>query len=100
AARQRFAAGGAAPAVLARLLRGETHSAGAVAIEVVLPLLREELDRAEEARRVATAEGSCNAIVGQLAVEHDGLAAELRGRVRVRVGDQGVAVQRGEPPVH
>src|SRR5690606_36953139 len=46
----RLAARGAAPFPLARLRRREPHAARAVPVEVVLPLLREELDRAEEAR--------------------------------------------------
>src|SRR5690606_8607373 len=56
ASRERLAARGAAPFPLTRFPWGEAHAACAVPVEVVLPLLGEELDRAEEARWVAAAQ--------------------------------------------
>ena len=73
-------------------------AAGAVPVEVVLALLGEELDRAGEP--VAGLQRPPDGAVVEVGVEHRGLPAQRRRRVRVGVGDQPVAVQRRHPPVH
>ena len=83
----------------AGLLRRHPDVAGAVAVEVVLALLGEELDGAAEA--VAGAQRPVDGEVvdvGQL--ERRRLPAEHGRRVRVGVGHQPVPVEAGHPPVH
>jgi hypothetical protein len=96
--RRRLAAHRTAPAVGARLRGQEPRAAFAVAVEVIFALLREELDRADVARsrpqRVADRE------IIERAVERCGLATELGRRMRVGIGDQPIAVEQREPPIH
>ena len=81
-----------------RLLRREPHVAFAVAVEMILALLGEELDRADVA--VAGLERVADGEVVELAVEEGRLAPELAGRMGVGVGDQTIAVEERHPPVH
>ncbi len=96
--RQRLAAGRAAPFEAAGLRRLEADVAGAVAVQVVLPLLGEELDGAgvplPRLERLPDGE------VVHLGREGAGLAPQHRRRVGVRVADQGEAVELRHPPVH
>ena len=96
--RRRLTAGRALPARRPRLGRGRPHVAGAVAVQVVLALFGEELDRAVEA--VPGPQRPLNAEVVGLAGERGRLPAQHRRRVRVGVGHQPVLVQARHPPVH
>ena len=80
------------------LARGEPRRTFAVAVEVILALFGKELDRAGVAR--ARLERAPDGEVIHVAVEGGRLAAELAGRMGVRVRHQAVAVEHGEPPVH
>ena len=90
---------GQRPPCLAGLRRLPVDAAGPVAVGVVLALLREELDRAGEpvagAQRLLDRE-----VVQRRWSKQRRLAGQRLRRVRVRVGDQAVAVQAGHPPVH
>src|SRR2546430_194180 len=70
----------------------------AVPVQVVLPLLGEELDRARQA--VPGAQRRRDGKVAELGVEHGGLPPQHRRGMRVGVADQAVPVQRGAGPVH
>src|SRR5579872_4688511 len=83
-----------------RLLRRQPALARSVTVEMVLPFLREELDREQELGPVALAQDPQDLGVVHLAVKHVGFATELRGGVRVGVADQRDAVELREPPVH
>ena len=74
------------------------HLAGAVAVEVVLALLGEELDGADIA--LAGFQRAADGEIVRRAGEARRLAAELRRRVGVGIGDQPEAVERGQAPVH
>ena len=95
---QLFPAHGADAAKSRRLRRGQAHSAVPVAVQVVLPLLREELDGAGKPR--SGADGLHQLRVVQAGVQDVCLPAQLGGGVGVGVGHQGEAVQGGDPPVH
>ena len=75
------------------------HLALAVAIGVVLALLGKELERAEKtgpalAKRVAHGK------VGEIAVEQIGFATQLVRGMGIGAGDERIAIQGGEAPVH
>ncbi len=95
---QLFAAHGAPAVPLLGLGGGEAHAAAPVAVQVVLALLREELNRAQKPR--PGADGPDQTRVGQGGVQEVRFPAQLGGGVGVGVGDQGEPVQAGEPPVH
>jgi len=61
-----------------------------MAVEVILALLWEELDRADVT--VAGLQRLANGEIVRLAVEGRGLTAELAGRMRVRVRREPVAI--------
>ena len=97
--RRPLAASRALAARGARLLRRHPDVAGAVAVEVVLALLGEELDGAAEAVAGAQRPVDREVVdVGQL--EGRRLPAEHGRRVRVGVGHEPVPVEAGHPPVH
>jgi hypothetical protein len=97
--RRRLAADRALPARFPGLFRRHPDVTGAVTVEVVLALLREELDRAAEA--VAAAQRLIDReVVGVTQVERGRLAAQHRRRVRVGVRHEPVPVQAGHAPVH
>src|SRR5208283_330532 len=83
---------------LERLIRLHADPALAVAVQVVLPLFRVELERPQET--LAGPQGTHQAIPARLGVEEIGLPAELARRVRIRVGDQAVAIKGAPAPVH
>ena len=95
---QRLAALRAAAVAAAGLGGRQAHAAGAVAVEVVLALLGEELHRTAVA--VAGLERPAHGEVVEVGVEDAGLAAEHRRRVGVGARRQGEAVEAGEAPVH
>src|SRR5262249_59699203 len=94
----RIAAGRAASARRQRLARREPHVAFAMAVEMVLAFLGEELDRAGEA--LAGLERAADGEIVELAVERSRLAAELAGRMGVRVRHQAIAVEERHPTGH
>ncbi|AUX22690.1 uncharacterized protein SOCEGT47_031960 [Sorangium cellulosum] len=96
--RDRVPAHGAGEGARPRLRRREHDIAFAVAVEVVFPLFREELHGAAEA--LSGLQGAPDREVIERRVEGRGLAAELAGRVRVRAGDEPVAIEPGDAPVH
>ena len=81
-----------------RLLRREPHLAFAMAVEMILPLLGEELDRADVA--VAALERVLDGEVIALALEDGGLAPELARRMGIGAGGETIAVEKRHPPVH
>src|SRR5262249_58766588 len=95
---KRAAADRAAALVGERLLRGQPHAAFAVAVEMVLALVREELDGADVA--AASFQRLFDREVVALAVERSRLAAELAGRMRVGIRGQAIAIEERDPPVH
>jgi hypothetical protein len=82
----------------AGLLRLDADPALAVPVQVVLPLLREELDRAVQAPPGPQRLGHREVV--QLGAEHRGLPPQHRRRVRVGAADQPVAIQRRAGPIH
>ena len=56
--------------------------------------------QASESGRIAGPQGLEDRGVGKLGVEQGGLARQLWRRMRVRVGNQGVAIEVGDAPVH
>ena len=96
--RDLLAAHRAAAAVRERFLRGEPHVALAVAVEVILAFLGEELDRAGIA--LAGLERAAQREVIHVAIERRRLAAELAGRMRVGVRGQTIAIEERHAPVH
>jgi hypothetical protein len=96
--RQRLAADRTKAAMGERLLRREPHLAFAMAVEMILPLLGEEFDRAGIA--VAALERMLDGEVVDFAVEGRGLAPELARRMRIGVGGETIAVEKRHPPVH
>ena len=93
-----LAAHRAAAAMRDGLGRREPRVAFAVAVEVVLALLGEELDGADIAlpglQRPADGE------IVEVAVERGGLAPELAGRMRIGIGGEPIAVEQRHAPVH
>ncbi len=89
---------GQSPCAPPRLRRLQAHAAGAVAVQVVLALLGEELDRA--AVPLPRLQRPADREVVEVGVEGAGLAAQHGRRVGVRVADQGEAVEPRDPPVH
>ncbi len=81
-----------------RLKGREADAAGSVAVVVVFALFGEKLNGAKKA--LAGLDGSGQALIGEPALQEVGLPAQPSGGVGVRVGDKGVPVQSGEPPVH
>ena len=91
-------AGGATP-LEAHGLRGfQTDLAGAVAVQMVLALLGEELDGAFKA--LAALNGAPDGSVARFHRQHVGLARQLCGRMGVRIGDERAAIEAGDAPVH
>ena len=95
---QFFAAHRAHPAPLRRLGRCQADAAVPVSVQVVLALLRKELDG--PAKALPGPDGPDQLRIGPPGVQQIGLPPQLGGGVGVRVGDQGEAVQGGDPPVH
>ena len=83
---------------LDRAARLQAAAAGAVAVEVVLPLLRKELDRALEP--LTRLDGALERGIAPPAGQEVRLAPQLVGRVRVGVRDELKPVQHGAAPVH
>ena len=98
--RHRLAARRATPAVRDRGCRFPADPALAMPIQVVLAFLRKELDGAAIPAGVTACERPEQRIVAQLRVEHGCLPRQLRRRVGVGAGDERVAVQPGDAPVH
>jgi hypothetical protein len=96
--RQRAAADRTPPAMGKSLARGKLHAAFAVTVEMVLALLGEKLDGADIT--VARLQGLANGEVVHRAIEGSRLAAEFSGRMGIRVGDQSVAVEHRQSPIH
>ena len=87
------------PAVVpARLVRRESDLAAPVTVQVVLALLREELERAPVP--LARLQGAAKREVVEVGVEHAHLSPQLLRRVGVGVRDEAKAVEGGDPPVH
>ncbi len=78
--------------------RRHHHIAFAVSVKMVFALGRKKLDRA--CKTPPRLQGREHRVVGELGVEQRGLAHELGRGMGVRVGDERVAVQRREAPVH
>ncbi len=94
-----FAPAGRAAALKTHgLRRFQTNLAGAVAVQMVLAFLGEELDGAFKA--LAGLNGVPDGRVTGLAGEQIGLARQLRGRMGVRIGDERAAIKAGDAPVH
>ena len=89
---------GAAPAQLLRARRLQTHPAGPVPVQMVLPLLREELDGAVKA--LARLDGALERAIAPPARQQIGLTPQLCRRVRVGIGHQRQPVEQGAAPVH
>ncbi len=98
--RDRLAALRAEPLVLRRLPRVPAHAAGTVPVEMVLAFLGEELDRAPEPLVLRVGQGAVHTVVRIFTVKNIGLAAQLRGRMRVGVRHQHEPVELPQPPVH
>ena len=94
-----LAAHGAKPVCPLRFRRRKTDVAGAVAVEVVLPLLRKKFDRPGKAVLLA-AQRCGNRRIGQRAGEQVRFTAELLRGMCVGVGNEQESVERGKPPVH
>ena len=95
---ERLAARRTKAADAAGLGRLQADAAGAVAVQMVLPFLGEELDRA--AIPLAGLQGPPHGEVVEVGRERAGLAPQHRRRVGVRVADQGEAVEPRDAPVH
>jgi len=96
--RDRLATLGTLPGMRACLSRAKANAALAMAVEVVLAFLGKELDGAAIAP--ACAQGLEHGRVRTLGLKAAGLASQLRRRMGIGVGHQGVAVQGRETPVH
>ena len=79
-------------------LRLQTAAAGPVAVQMVLALLREKLDRPLEA--FAGFQRMLQFSIGHSAGKQIGLPAQLLGRMGVGIGHQQVGIQLRHPPVH
>ena len=95
---QLFAADRAEPVPGLGLNGGEADAAVAVAVQMVFALLRKKFHSAIEP--LPGADGPDKLRIGEAGVQQVRLPAQLAGGVGVGVGDQGEAVQGGEPPVH
>ena len=95
---ERPAADRTAAALGQGLLRRQSHAALAVSVGVILPLLREELDRA--AVSLARLQRAADRKIVRLAVEERRLARQLARRMRIGIRGQAKAVEEREPPVH
>ena len=82
-----------------RLFRRHHHFALAVAVGVVLALFGEKLERAKPAGPTL-AERVAHRKVGEIAVEQVGFAPQFFRRMGIGAGDECVAIQGGEAPVH
>ena len=90
-----------AAAIVRLALRGQAvEIALPVAVDMVFAFLREELQRAQEARRRHAPQGVHHRVIAHLAGEDIGLACQFRRRVRVRVAHQRIAVELRDAPVH
>ena len=74
--------------------------AAAMAVDVVFAFFGEEFHRALKGRRVAAVQRRKQCVVAQRTGQQRRLTAEFLGRMRVRAGDQRVAVEAGDAPVH
>ena len=83
-----------------RLGRLPADVAVAMAVQVILTLFGEKLDRTRTARRVAAAQRVEQRIVRQLDIEQRGFTPQLWRRMRIRIGNQRVTVQVADTPVH
>ena len=95
-----FATDRAAPGMGPGDRRLPTDPAAAVAVDVVLAFFREEFYRALKGSRVAAVQSREKRVVAQRTVEQRRLTAKFLRRMRVRTGDQRIAVEAGDTPVH
>ena len=86
------------PSFLPGLVRREADLAAPVAVQVVLPLLGKELERAPVP--FARLQGAAKGEVVEVGVEHAHLPPQLLRRVGVGVRDEPEAVEGRDPPVH
>ncbi len=83
---------------LRRLLRGQAAAAVAVAVQMVLSLLWVKFHRAGQS--LPGLQSPAQGGIGGRDVQQIGLPPQLGGGMGVRMGDQLIPVQGGEPPIH
>ena len=93
-----FPADRTAAAKLLRLLRADAEAAFSVAVKMILPFLREKFQRS--GKPLSCVHSLRDSGIGQLRLKQRGLPPQLRRGVGVRIGNQKVGIQRGNPPVH
>ena len=67
---------------------------------MILALLREEFDCAQKLGGIARFQRGEEGVVAQFSVEKGRLSRQFGRRMGVGVGDECVAIQPGEPPIH
>ncbi len=98
--RHRLAAHSAQPVVGDGLRRFPIDLAFAMAVVMVLALFGEKFNRALENSGITRLEGLEDGWIRQVGVENGRFAGQLGGRVGVGVGDEGIAVQGRDAPIH
>ena len=78
----------------------QAQLAVAVSVKMIFTLLRKKFNRARKACGMRRFYSLCHFSIGKGRVEKIRLSAELLRGMCVRIGDERVIVERGEPPVH
>ena len=80
------------------LLGTDAEAAFPMAVKMIFSFLRKKFQRS--GKSLSRVYGLRDSVIGQLRLKQRGLPPQLRRGMGVRIGNQKIGVQRGNPPVH